>query len=79
MYTYSITPLNEAMFDQIVEDVKELYFNNVSTVPLFKMTLVPEGNPVWDKVGPMCELYSRFRKKLEPFGVKTGVLVQASL
>ena len=79
MYTYSITPLSEAMFDQIVEDVKYLYENDISTVPLFKMTLVPEGNPVWDKVGKMCALYRKYKEALAPYGVKTGVLVQASI
>lgn len=78
MYTYSITPLSEAMFDQIVDDVKYLYENDISTTPLFKMTLVPEGKPVWDKVGKMCRLYRKFREAL-PENVKTGVLVQASL
>jgi len=79
MYTYSITPLSEAMFDQIVEDIKYLYDPDISTVPLFKMTLVPEGNPVWDKVGKMCALYRKYKEALAPYGVKTGVLVQASL
>ncbi len=78
MYTYSITPLSEAMFDQIVKDVKYLYENDISTTPLFKMTLVPEGDPVWDKVGKMCDLYRKYREAL-PENVKTGVLVQASL
>ncbi|MBR5309390.1 MAG: hypothetical protein IKU43_11520 [Clostridia bacterium] len=79
MYTYSIMPLTEKNFDTILADVKEQYEKDISTVPLFKMTLVPEGNPVWDKVGPMCELYARFKKELDKYGVKTGVLVQACL
>ena len=48
-------------------------------MPLFSMTLTPEGNPVWDKVGKMAKLYARYRDALEKDGVKCGILVQASL
>lgn len=79
MFTYSIIPLLEENFELIVKDVREQYENGISTVPLFKMTLVPEGNPVWDKASPMCELYGRFKRELDKYEVKSGVLVQASL
>ncbi len=79
MFTYSIIPLLEENFDLTVKDVREQYEKGISTVPLFRMTLVPEGNPVWDKVTPMCELYGRFKRELDRYGVKSGVLVQASL
>lgn len=48
-------------------------------MPLFKMVLVPEGDPVWDKARTQCKLYARYRDALAPYGVKTGVLIQASL
>ncbi|MBR2404302.1 MAG: hypothetical protein IKA95_01435 [Clostridia bacterium] len=48
MYTYSIMPLTEQNFDDICNDVIDQYKRDISTCPLFKMTLVPEGNPVWD-------------------------------
>ena len=79
MYTYSIVPLTEQNFDDICNDVIDQYKRGISTCPLFKMTLVPEGNPVWDKVSKQAELYERYREALEPHGVKSGVLVQASL
>ena len=79
MYTYSIMPLTEQHFDEICADVREQYERGISTCPLFKMTLVPEGDPVWDKAGPMCALYRRYREALAPYGIRTGVLVQASL
>ena len=52
MYTYSIMPLDELHFDEICEDIREQYNKGISSCPMFKMTLVPEGDPVWDKVGP---------------------------
>ncbi len=79
MFTYSIMPLMEKDFELTVNDIKEQYEKGISTVPLFRMTLVPEGNPVWDKVTPLCKLYGRYKRELDKYGVKTGVLVQASL
>lgn len=79
LYTYSIMPLNEAHFDEICEDVRDQYRRGISSCPMFKLTLVPEGNPTWDKVGPACKIYRRFREALAPDGIKTGILIQASL
>lgn len=79
MYTYSITPLSEDNFDEICSDARRQYEEKISSVIMFKMTLVPEGTPVWDKASKMCELYARYRDALEVYGVKCGVLIQASL
>lgn len=79
MYTYSIMRLNMDHFDAICADIKDQYLRDISTCPLFCMTLVPEGEPVWDKVSRMCEQYARFRDVLEPQGIPTGVLIQASI
>lgn len=79
MYTYSITPLSEDSFDEICSDARRQYEEKICSVIMFKMTLVPEGNPVWDKASKMCELYARYRDALEVYGVKCGVLIQASL
>lgn len=79
MKTYSIVPLDEHNFDQVVSDVREQYQKGISTCPMFKMTLVPEGDPVWDKVGPACRIYRKYKNALSIDGIKTGVLVQASL
>ena len=49
MYNYSMMPLVTDHFDEMVEDIKEQYRRGVTTCPLFIMTLVPEGDPVWDK------------------------------
>lgn len=74
-------PLNVTHFDEMVADIKDQYKREVTTCPLFIMTLVPEGDEtsVWDKVGPMCKNYERFREALDRDGVPSGVLIQASL
>ncbi len=79
MYTYSIVPLAENCFEDVCADIKDQYERGISTMPLFKMVLVPEGTPVWNKAEKQCKLYARYRDALEPLGVKTGVLIQASL
>ena len=79
MYNYSMMPLVTYHFDEMVADIKDQYRRKVTTCPLFIMTLVPEGDPVWDKAGKMCEKYERFREALDADGVPSGVLIQASL
>lgn len=79
MYTYSIMPLREEHFEEVCEDIRDQFNRGISSCPMFNMTLVPEGNPVWDKVTPMCALYRRYHDALAPEGIKTGVLVQACM
>lgn len=76
---YSIMPLDTEHTDEICEDIREQYEKGVCTCALFSMTLVPEGDPPVDKVGPLCEKYDRFREKLDAMGVPSGILVQASI
>lgn len=79
LHTYSIVPLTESCFDDVLNDVREQYERGVSSVPLFKMVLVPEGNPVWDKASEQCKIYSRYRKRLSAEGAQSGVLIQACM
>ena len=79
MYNYSIMPLNVTHLDEMCADIKDQYKRGITTCPLFIMTLVPEGDPVWNKAEKMCSSYEKFRDNLEADGVPSGVLVQASL
>lgn len=79
MFTYSMMPLDANHIDELVADIKDQYKRGISTCPMFIMTLVPEGTPVWDKVGPMCEKFRMFKERLEPDGIPVGILIQASL
>lgn len=79
LYTYSIMPLKEENFEAVCADIRDQYERGISSCPMFSLTLVPEGNPVWDKVGPACKIYRKYREALKPYGIKTGILVQASL
>ena len=79
LYNYTVTPLKEDHFEERVEDIIELVQSGVSVMPLFSMTLVPEGNPVWDKVTPLAALFQEYKEALAPHGIPVGILVQASL
>ena len=78
MFTYSMMPLHTDHLDELVADIKDQYKRGISTCPMFIMTLVPEGTPVWDKVGPMCEKFRKFKEALAPDGIPVGILIQAS-
>ena len=79
MLLFSIMGLDTAHLEEICEDIRSQVESGVSTCPLFCVTLVPEGDPVVDKIGPMCEKYVLFRDRLHEMGIASGVLVQASI
>lgn len=79
MLLYSIMGLDADHVEEICQDIRSQVESGVSTCPLFEMTLVPEGDPVADKIGPMCEKYDLFRDRLHEMGIQNGVLVQATI
>ena len=79
LHNYTIMPLDTDHLEEICQDIREQYENGTATCALFKMTLVPEGNPPVDKVGILCAKYDLFRDRLAEMGLGSGVLVQASI
>ncbi|MBP3919896.1 MAG: hypothetical protein J6I50_12100 [Clostridia bacterium] len=79
LQNYTIMPLDTDHLEEICEDIRRQYENGTATCALFKMTLVPEGNPPVDKVGVLCEKYDRFRDRLAEMGLGSGILVQATI
>lgn len=79
LYNFSVTPLSENEFEARAADIVTQVKQGAFTMPLFCMTLNPEGIPVWDKAGKMAKLYARYRDRLAQDGVEAGILVQASL
>ncbi len=72
-------PLDMAHIHEICTDIKQQCEQGVTEYPLFCMTLVPEGTPPADKVGKMVEKFLAFKEELHGYGVKCGILVQASI
>lgn len=79
MYLFSIIKADVEHIDEICEDIKQQYEKGVCTCALFSFTLVPEGDPPIPKAEMMCEQFDMFKERLEPFGIKCGILVQASI
>ncbi len=79
MYNFSIMPLNEKYLNEILEDIRLQHKRNIAFCPLFIFVLLPEGNPVWDKVSSLCKIYAKFKKELDKDGIKSGILVQTTL
>lgn len=79
LHTYTIMRLDTEHIDEICDDIKYQYENGIVSCALFKMTLVPEGNPPIDKAEIMCAQYDKFREKLTADGIPNGILVQASI
>lgn len=79
MYNYSVTPLTDDHFEQRCDDIAKMVKEKTILMPLFSMSLIPEGNPVIDKVTDYVKIYAKYRDALEKRGVDCGILVQSSL
>lgn len=79
MLNFSIMRLDNDHVDEYCDDIKYQLDNGISTMPLFAMTLTPEGIPAIDKAALLCETYVKYKKKLDSMGLPSGVLVQASI
>lgn len=79
LYSYSITPLADNEFESRARDIVAQVKRGAFLMPLFSMTLTPEGDPVWDKASKMAKLYARYRDRLAEDNVDAGILVQACM
>lgn len=76
---YSIMSLDVDHIEEICDDIRKQHETGVTTCVLFKMTLVPEGNPPVDKATALCEKFDLFRSRMDAMGLPCGILVQASI
>ena len=79
MFNFSIMPLDELHIDEICEDIKNQYEMGTASMALFCVKLVPEGDPLISKAEQQCEIYSKFKAKLDSWGLKSGILVQCTI
>lgn len=79
MQLYSIMPLFTEHISEICDDIERQYKDGIATEALFKITLTPEGNPAVNKAKIICEKYDLFKKELDKRGLKSGILVQATI
>ena len=79
LFSYTIMPLDVAHLEEICQDIKQQHEKGIASMALFKMTLVPEGNPPADKVTILCKQFAKFKSRLGEMGLKCGILVQATV
>ncbi|MBQ3562535.1 MAG: hypothetical protein IJA13_03210 [Clostridia bacterium] len=79
MFNFSIMPLDLEHIEEICQDVKEQYENGTASMALFIMQLVPEGDPVIPKAERQCEIYAKFKERLDAMGLKSGILAQCTI
>ena len=65
MLNYSIMSLNAEHIDEFCEDIINQVKKGVATMPLFCLTLTPEGDPAIDKADIGCRVYELYKKKLD--------------
>ena len=76
---YTIMPIFDNHVDEVCEDIREQYEKGVANCALFSMTLVPEGNPPVNKAAALGKKYGIYKKKLDSMGLRSGILVQATI
>jgi hypothetical protein len=79
MLNYTIMPLDEDHIDQYCQDIAGQVRSGVATMPLFSMTLTPEGDPTIDKADLFCATYEKYKARLDAMGIPSGALIQASI
>ena len=79
MHLFTIMPIDTNYVEEICEDIKYQYENGIADCALFKMTLHPEGTPPANKAEILTEGYKVIKNRLDKMGLKSGILVQASI
>jgi len=79
MLMLSITPMDMEHIDEICEDLRLQQEQGISDCAMLTAHFEAEGTPPVSKGAIYGKLYRKFREKLEPMGVRSGVLVQSTL
>lgn len=79
MLNLSIMSMMEDHVEEMCEDIIEQQKTGVSNCAMLMMFFNPEGTPAVKKAEKQCGLYDRYREILDKAGVRSGVLVQATL
>lgn len=72
-------PLDIEHVEGFCKDVEGQVRDGVCSMPLFCMTLTPEGIPAIDKAKLLSERYREYKKRLLAKGIPSGALIQASI
>lgn len=79
MFNFSIMPLFPDKKMEICDDIEYQVRAGIATIPLFSVTLTPEGDPAIDKAQMCCEIYEEYKGELDKRGIASGILMQATI
>lgn len=79
MLNYTIMPLDEAHLTEYCDDIARQLAGGAATMPLFNVTLTPEGDPAIDKAELCMQVYEKYKAELDARGLASGVLMQATI
>ncbi len=79
MRSLNIVPLLTDAIDPLSEQLIRFYRNGAISETAFIFSLVPEGDPVFDKAAILAERFLRFRERLSGCGMPVGILLQSTL
>ncbi len=79
LLTYSIIKPHEEHIGEYIEDIKMQYESGITVMPLFMLFFTPEGDNSIDKVTPQCEVYKKYKERLDALNIPSGVLVQSTI
>ena len=79
LLTYSIIKPHLDHIDEYIADIKKQYETGITIMPLLMFFFTPEGDNSIDKVTPQCEIYKKYKERLDELGIPSGVLVQSTI
>lgn len=79
LHFHNISPLYKQHADYVVEDIAQLCQTGDFDETAFNFTLVPEGDPAYDKAKIYGEAFEIYREKLKARGLQAGMLIQATM
>ncbi|MBO4344202.1 MAG: hypothetical protein J5833_00505 [Victivallales bacterium] len=79
MIRLNIVPLLIDHVDEICEEQLQLFRSHAIDSVAFMFTMVPEGNPPYDKAGELSRRFKAFQEKLKGSGMPVGILMQATM
>ncbi len=79
LMTIQVVPFFPDHEEALRDDLIGMVRNGICTDIAFMCTMVPEGNPPYDKAKVLCDRFRTMRKRLDAVQANVGVLAQATI
>lgn len=75
----NVVPLLDRNEEELAEQLRWIKGNSLLDSAAFICTLVPEGDPAFDKAAVLARRFRKMKKLLAGSGIKCGILLQATM